>query len=70
MKQEKVGALTDNDARLAKTDTYEVDAKPHGHGDVHALMYSTGTAKKWKEQGVKWIVFFQVEDSIFSHKIM
>lgn len=59
MKQEKVGALTDNEARLAKTDTYTIDAKPHGHGDVHALMHSTGLAKKWAAAGTKWVVFFQ-----------
>ena len=59
MKQEKVAALTDNDARIHKKSKYEVDAKPHGHGDVHALMYSTGTASKWFRMGVKWVTFFQ-----------
>ena len=59
MKQEKVAALLDNEAHIALTDKYEIDAKPHGHGDVHALMYTSGTAKKWLGMGVKWIVFFQ-----------
>ena len=40
MKQEKVAALIDNDARIAMLDPYLVDAKPHGHGDVHSLMHS------------------------------
>ena len=30
-----------------------------GHGDVHSLMYSTGTAQKWLDSGVKWLFFFQ-----------
>lgn len=59
MKQEKVAALSDNDARIAKEGLYEVDCKPHGHGDVHSLLHSTGLAKKWQGQGVKWVVFFQ-----------
>ena len=37
MKQEKVPALQDNDARIAPLSTYEVQAKPHGHGDVHVF---------------------------------
>ncbi|KAG6428647.1 hypothetical protein SASPL_112900 [Salvia splendens] len=23
-------------------------AKPHGHGDVHSLLYSTGLLKEWQ----------------------
>jgi UDP-sugar pyrophosphorylase len=59
MKQEKVAALLDNDARIALSEPYVIDSKPHGHGDVHALMHSTMTARKWLQMGVKWVVFFQ-----------
>ena len=59
LKQEKVAALLDNDAHIAKSSTYKVDAKPHGHGDVHALMYNSSTASKWFRMGVRWVVFFQ-----------
>lgn len=59
MKQEKVAALIGNDAHICLAKPYEIDAKPHGHGDVHALMHSTGTAQKWLKGGVRWIVFFQ-----------
>lgn len=59
MKQEKVAALISVDAKIAKVGKYCIDSKPHGHGDVHSLMHSTGTAEKWKEQGIKWCVFFQ-----------
>lgn len=40
-----MAALLDNDARIARLDghKYAVDCKPHGHGDVHSLLHSTGT---------------------------
>ena len=59
MKQGKVPAVTSNSADISMASTYEIDAKPHGHGDVHSLMYSTGTAEKWANMGVKWVNFFQ-----------
>ena len=61
MKQGKVAALQDNDAHLAleEGDQYTINAKPHGHGDVHSLMHSTGTAQAWQDRGVKWVYFFQ-----------
>merc|ERR1719373_835456 len=60
MKQEKVPALMDNDARFARDGMFAVQTKPHGHGDVHSLMYSTGTAMRWqKDHGTKWTLFFQ-----------
>jgi len=34
--------------------------KPHGHGDVHALLHASGLAKKWQKEGFKWVCFFQV----------
>jgi len=59
LKQELVPAMEDNDAKFAMQDPYNVVMKPHGHGDVHVLMNSSGTAAKWAESGVKWILFFQ-----------
>ena len=61
MKQEKVAALVDNDAHFSmdEKDPYVIDTKPHGHGDVHTLLASTGLASKWAEEGRKYIVFFQ-----------
>lgn len=38
---------------------YEIETKPHGHGDVHQLMHTTGTAERWREQGILWCYFFQ-----------
>ena len=59
LKQEKVAALKDSDARLALADRFTVATKPHGHGDVHFLLHSTGTVRKWQAEGLRWIMFFQ-----------
>ncbi|KAJ1410383.1 udp-n-acetylglucosamine diphosphorylase, partial [Ochromonadaceae sp. CCMP2298] len=59
MKQGKVPALLSNSAHIALATSYVLEAKPHGHGDVHSLMHTTGTALKWQEMGVKYVVFFQ-----------
>ncbi|KAG5067506.1 hypothetical protein GLYMA_04G245100v4 [Glycine max] len=61
LKQEKVACLEDNDARLAlePQNKYKIQTKPHGHGDVHALLYSSGILKVWYEAGLKWVLFFQ-----------
>eukprot|EP00629_Pelagomonadales_sp_RCC1024_P017222 CAMPEP_0119265938 /NCGR_PEP_ID=MMETSP1329-20130426/4593_1 /TAXON_ID=114041 /ORGANISM="Genus nov. species nov., Strain RCC1024" /LENGTH=611 /DNA_ID=CAMNT_0007265795 /DNA_START=9 /DNA_END=1840 /DNA_ORIENTATION=+ len=59
MKQEKVAALADNDAAIAAEGPYEVQAKPHGHGDVHVLLHQTGLVKKWAAAGRRWVYFFQ-----------
>ncbi|XP_042408018.1 UDP-sugar pyrophosphorylase-like [Zingiber officinale] len=61
LKQEKVACLDDNDATLAldPNDKYKIQTKPHGHGDVHALLYSSGLLNKWKQEGIKWVLFFQ-----------
>jgi UDP-sugar pyrophosphorylase len=61
LKQDKVAALLDNSARIAlhETNPYEVNCKPHGHGDVHSLLYQSGLAQRWHTSGVKWLFFFQ-----------
>ncbi|XP_077236450.1 UDP-sugar pyrophosphorylase-like isoform X1 [Tasmannia lanceolata] len=61
LKQEKVACLDDNDARLAVDlqYKYKIQTKPHGHGDVHSLLYSSGLLKLWHDAGLKWVLFFQ-----------
>jgi UDP-sugar pyrophosphorylase len=59
LKQEKVAALADSDAALAMAAAYRVATKPHGHGDVHFLLHSSGTARRWHERGTRWLMFFQ-----------
>ncbi len=59
MKQEKVAALLDNEAHIASVSPYELDTKPHGHGDVHTLLCSTGLVEKWAAEGRRYVLFFQ-----------
>ena len=59
LKQEKVPALADSAARIAMKGPYAVDAKPHGHGDVHSLLHGSGLAARWSDEGRRWVVFFQ-----------
>ena len=59
-----VPALADSEARLVKKDGKLV-MKPHGHGDIHALLYKDGITKKWeKEMGIKYMVLFQVREAV------
>lgn len=36
-----------------------MQTKPHGHGDVHSLLHSSGLAKQWAADGFAWVCFFQ-----------
>ncbi|CAK9103019.1 unnamed protein product [Durusdinium trenchii] len=58
MKQELVPALMDIDARIAVKDG-QVEKKPHGHGDVHALLHQHGLPRKWASEGREWLLLFQ-----------
>mmetsp|Transcript_11854 Transcript_11854/g.20046 ORF Transcript_11854/g.20046 Transcript_11854/m.20046 type:complete len:574 (-) Transcript_11854:171-1892(-) len=60
IKQENVPALINNSAKIAvDTQNFRVVTKPHGHGDVHNLLFDSGVAKKWNDMGKKWMVFIQ-----------
>jgi len=60
IKQENVPALIDNQSKIAvDTEKFKIITKPHGHGDVHNLLFDSGVAKKWKDMGKKWMVFIQ-----------
>ncbi|KAH9573986.1 hypothetical protein CY35_01G030700 [Sphagnum magellanicum] len=61
LKQEKVACLVDNDAKLAldPSNPFLIQTKPHGHGDVHALLHSSGLLPKWQQEGRMWVLFFQ-----------
>lgn len=50
----------DTEAKLVVEDNKLV-MKPHGHGDIHALLYKEGITKKWQNEfGIKYMVLFQV----------
>jgi UDP-sugar pyrophosphorylase len=58
-----VPALSDNDAKfeMDSANPYKVSTKPHGHGDIHALMYRDGIIRKWKQDfDINYVVLFQV----------
>ncbi|XP_016553012.2 UDP-sugar pyrophosphorylase isoform X2 [Capsicum annuum] len=61
LKQEKVACFDDNEAHLAldPSNKYRIQTKPHGHGDVHSLLYSSGLLKVWHDAGLRWVLFFQ-----------
>lgn len=59
MKQDRAPALTDNNASIARDGTYGIVTKPRGHGDVHSLIQKHGLAKKWADEGRKFVCFFQ-----------
>lgn len=49
MKQEKVPALIDINGRIAlEGDDLVIQTKPHGHGDIHTLMYSNKLTQIWQ----------------------
>lgn len=61
LKQQKVPALLDLNARIATrtNDKFSLEMKPHGHGDVHSLLLSSGLIDKWQNRGVRWLSFTQ-----------
>ena len=59
LKQELVPAIADNNGRLALAEKYKLILKPHGHGDIHMLLYTTGLAAKLEKQGIEHLLFIQ-----------
>lgn len=61
MRQGRVPCLADPSGHLAleTADPYALEVKPHGHGDVHALLHQHGLARQWHNDGFKWVAFFQ-----------
>ena len=59
VKQSKLPAILDNECHLAlRKDKFLLETKPHGHGDVHYLLYQSGKAKKWVQEGKRYMVQF------------
>jgi UDP-sugar pyrophosphorylase len=59
LRQELVPALADIDAHLALERPYHLLLKPHGHGDIHMLLHSSGTAKRLAQDGIRYLLFIQ-----------
>ena len=65
-----VPALSDNDATIAmdSKDPCKIQAKPHGQGDIHALLHSNHVALKWLKKGLEWVIFFQ-DTNVLSNSV-
>ena len=60
VKQEKCPAILDNERHLALIkDKLILETKPHGHGDIHYLLYKSEKVKNWIKEGKKYLVLFQ-----------
>jgi len=36
---------------------FKILTKPHGHGDIHSLLYQNKVGEKWLKMGKKWMMF-------------
>ena len=59
LKQELVPAISDNEGHLALKEKYKLILKPHGHGDIHMLLHTSGLAARLHERGIEHLVFIQ-----------
>lgn len=59
LRQELVPAISDNDGALALEEKYKLILKPHGHGDIHMLLHTSGLAAKLADDGIEYLMFIQ-----------
>ena len=59
LKQELVPAISDNAGSLALKEKYELILKPHGHGDIHMLLHTSGLAAQLEKEGIEHLLFIQ-----------
>lgn len=59
LQQELVPAISDNDGSLALDANYELILKPHGHGDIHMLLHTSGVAAQLAASGIEHLMFIQ-----------
>uniref|UniRef100_A0A7S2Y4M2 UTP-monosaccharide-1-phosphate uridylyltransferase n=1 Tax=Fibrocapsa japonica TaxID=94617 RepID=A0A7S2Y4M2_9STRA len=73
VKQDKVPAVGDVQAHLVLRgdDPFQVETKPHGHGDVHILLNREGVARAWQQQsGVEWVFFLQDTNALVINSVL
>lgn len=70
--QHKVAALKDGNAGLALDvdDRWSVQTKPHGHGDVHHLLYREGLVDRWEKEGRTHVIFFQDTNALVINSVV
>jgi len=70
VKQEKVPALSNGNAGLSMKSRWVVETKPHGHGDVHHLLYREGLVDKWLDEGKEHVVFLQDTNALVINSVL
>lgn len=70
VKQDKVAALKDGNAGLSMKGRWTVETKPHGHGDVHHLLYREGLVDKWHAEGRRHVVFLQDTNALVINSVL
>jgi len=68
--QDKVPALMNSEAGLSMKSRWEVETKPHGHGDVHHLLFREGHVDKWEKAGRRHVVFLQDTNALVVNSIL
>lgn len=70
--QDKVAALKDGRAGLAldDDDRWTIQTKPHGHGDVHHLLYREGLVDAWEQQGKTHVIFLQDTNALVINSVV
>lgn len=59
LRQELVPAISNNDGALALKEKYKLILKPHGHGDIHMLLHTSGLAARLEKEGIEHLMFIQ-----------
>lgn len=70
--QDKVAALCNGNAGLAleDDDRWCIQTKPHGHGDVHHLLYREGLVDQWEKEGKTHVVFLQDTNALVINSVL
>ena len=70
--QDKVPALKDGNGGLAldDDDRWTIQTKPHGHGDVHHLLFREGLVDKWEKEGKTHIIFLQDTNALVINSVV
>jgi UDP-sugar pyrophosphorylase len=70
--QDKVAALRDGAAGLAldEKDRWTVQTKPHGHGDVHQLLFKEGLVDTWEKEGKTHVIFLQDTNALVINSVV
>lgn len=68
--QDKVAALKDSSAGLSMKNKWTIETKPHGHGDVHHLLYREGHIDQWEKEGRKHVIFLQDTNALVINSIL